>query len=94
MGSDFRNERASAMPRYFFNVLLEGTRLPDHDGQDLPDADAAWEAARRAAQDLMNTSSGRPVNWHECLFEVRTADDQIVLEFPFLEAVEVKGPVN
>ena len=82
------------MPRYFFNVLLEDTRLPDHDGQDLPDADAAWEAARRAAQDLMDTYSGRPVNWHHCFFEVRTADDEIVLEFPFLEAVEVKGPVN
>ena len=56
------------MPRYFFNVVIERTRLPDHDGQDLPDPDAAFEAARRAAQDLMNTDLDHPVNWHECLF--------------------------
>jgi hypothetical protein len=82
------------MARYFFHVLLEGTLLADHGGQELADPDAAWEAADRAARDLMNTDLGRPVNWHNCFFEVRTADDEIVLEFPFVEAIEVKGPVN
>jgi hypothetical protein len=42
----------------------------------------------------MNTDVGRPINWHECVFEVRTSDDEILLEFPFVEAIEVKGLIN
>ena len=39
------------MPRYFFNVSLEEHLLPDPEGQELPDPDAAWERARRIALD-------------------------------------------
>ena len=31
------------MSRFFFNVLLENHLLPDPEGQELPDPDAAWE---------------------------------------------------
>jgi hypothetical protein len=82
------------MPRYFFHVSIEGTVLRDNEGQDLPDADAAWESARGAALDLMKADLGRPVNWFNCYFEVVNADDQVVLEFPFAEAVEVKELPN
>jgi len=37
------------MPRYYFHVSVEGTVTRDPDGEDLPDADAAWEHARAAA---------------------------------------------
>lgn len=82
------------MPRYFFHIDIEGTVLRDTEGQDLPDADAAWESARGAALDLMKADLGRPVNWFNCYFEVVNADDQVVLEFPFAEAVEVKELPN
>lgn len=76
------------MPRYFFNVVLEDAVVLDPNGQELPDADTAWEAARRAALDLMNSDLGRPMNWPQCRFEVRDDADEVVLEFPFVEAVE------
>lgn len=34
------------MPRYFFNLLIEGRNIPDHEGQDLD----TLEEARRAAE--------------------------------------------
>lgn len=82
------------MPRYFFHVVLENERVPDPDGQELPDPDAAWEAARRTAVTLMDTPVERPVNWLTCRFEVQDEAGEIVLEFPFAEAVESKGPLH
>ncbi len=82
------------MPRYFFNVSIEGTVLEDPDGQELPNPDAAWEAARKAARSLMASKTEHPVNWIACHFEVRDEDDEIVLEFPFIEAIETKSLPN
>jgi hypothetical protein len=75
------------MPRFFFNVSLHDNLLPDPEGQDLPDPDAAWETARRIALDLMSVDEDRPANWLTCHLEVKNAVGEIVLEFPFLEAV-------
>jgi hypothetical protein len=76
------------MPRYFFHLSLEGTLLPDPDGQDLQNADEAWETAQTAAQALMQTGFERPINWFDCYFEVRNEDDEVLLEFPFSEAIQ------
>ncbi|MBM6593237.1 DUF6894 family protein [Microvirga pudoricolor] len=76
--------------RYFFNIQLESDYLPDRDGQDFPDADAAWEAARAAARDLMASAIVQPSSWRDCRFEVTDGRGEIVLEYPFLEAVEVE----
>ena len=78
------------MPRYFFDLSLEGGRVPDPEGSDLADADAAWEAARRLAADLLGADLGRPVNWMGGLVVVRDERGEIVLEFPFEEAIEVR----
>ncbi len=40
------------MPLYFFHVSLDGSMMPDAEGRELPDPDAAWEAARSGALDL------------------------------------------
>ncbi len=88
------NPRAAVgmiMPHYFFNVSLEDHLLPDLEGQELPDPDAAWETARWIALDAMSVDEGRAENWRNCHVEVRDAGGEIVLEFPFLEAVAVKG---
>ena len=86
-----RAAMVTIMPRYFFNVSLEDHLLPDPEGQELPDPDAAWETARRIALDAMSGDEGRPMNWQACYVEVKDRDGEIVLEFPFLEAVAVKG---
>lgn len=75
------------MPRYFFNVHLGADVLPDPEGQDLRDADQAWEVAQAMARNLMGTAFERPVNWASAQIEVKDDRGGIVLEFPFLEAV-------
>ena len=79
------------MPRYFFNVSLDDHVLPDPEGQDLRDPDAAWETARRIAADAMSVDEGRSANWRACHVEVKDADGEIVLEFPFREAAPDEG---
>ncbi|WP_230530281.1 DUF6894 family protein [Microvirga roseola] len=76
------------MPRYFFNVQIGEDVVSDPDGRELPDADAAWEAARGLALDLMGSALPRPVSWASCHVEVRDEADEIVLEFPFVEAIQ------
>ena len=75
------------MPRYFFNVHIGQDALPDPEGQDLRNADQAWEVARAMAQNLMSTEFERPVNWAASHIEVKDDLDEIVLEFPFMEAI-------
>jgi hypothetical protein len=40
------------MPHYYFN-LLDGVRLDDEEGQDLPDDDAARVEATRSARSIL-----------------------------------------
>ena len=80
------------MPRYFFNVHIGEDALVDPEGQDLRDADQAWEVARAMAQNLMGTEFERPVNWAASNIEVKDDLDEIVLEFPFLEAISFTKP--
>jgi hypothetical protein len=77
------------MPRYFFNVHIGPDILSDPDGQDLRNADQAWEVARAMATNLMGTEFEKPVNWAASHIEVKDQADEIVLEFPFLEAIQV-----
>jgi hypothetical protein len=77
------------MPRYFFNVHIGSDILSDPDGQDLRDPDQAWEVAKAMAQNLMQTDFERPINWSSSLIEVKDQSDEIVLEFPFLEAIQI-----
>lgn len=75
------------MPRYFFNVHIGEDALADPEGQDLRDADQAWEVAKAMAQNLMNTEFEQPVNWAASYIEVKDDREEIVLEFPFLEVI-------
>jgi hypothetical protein len=79
------------MPRYFFHLCRDGARLEDHDGQELEDADQAWEAARSAALGLMNSEAEGSAAWSSCCFEVANEHDVVVLEFPFNDAGEIKS---
>jgi malonyl CoA-acyl carrier protein transacylase len=82
------------MPRYFFHLRQGDQMLQDIDGQELRDADEAWSAARAAAASLMKSRFERPVNWAETVFEVQDEAGETILEFPCLEALELKPQVN
>jgi hypothetical protein len=82
------------MPRYFFHLRQGDQMLQDIDGQELRDADEAWAAARAAAASLMKSRFERPVNWAETLFEVQDEAGEIILEFPCLEALDLKPQAN
>lgn len=76
------------MPRYFFNVHIGEHTISDPEGQGFRDTDEAWEATKAMAQGLMAAEFSQPVNWASCHIEVKDEAGEIVLEFPFLEAVQ------
>jgi hypothetical protein len=78
------------MPRYFFNVHIGKDILSDPEGQELRDPDQAWDVAMAMAENLMSTKFEQPVNWASSHIEVKDDVDEIVLEFPFLEAIQFK----
>lgn len=82
------------MPRYYFHLRQGDQMLQDIEGQELRDADEAWEAVKAAAANLMKHEFERPVNWAETVFEVQDEAGEIVMEFPCLEAVEVQTQPN
>jgi hypothetical protein len=81
--------KGEAVPLYFFNVQIGDDILSDPEGQQLRDPDQAWEVARAMAQNLMNTEFERPVNWSSSHIEVKDNEGETVLEFPFLEALQL-----
>jgi hypothetical protein len=78
------------MPRYFFNVYIGEDKIDDPDGQELKDPDQAWEIARAMAANLMETQFEKPVNWAASHIEVLDGTGEILLEFPFIEAIQFR----
>jgi hypothetical protein len=64
------------MPRYFFNARIGDELIDDPDGDELRNLDRAWEVARAMIRELLRTEG-----------EVTNDDGEIVLEFPFAEAL-------
>ena len=74
------------MPRYFFNTRIGDELIVDAEGEELRSADRAWEVARKMILELMRTE-GATVLLLNAVIEVTDDDGEIVLEFPFSEAV-------
>jgi len=74
------------MPRYFFNTRIGDELIVDAEGEELRNADHAWEVARTMILELMRTE-GSTVLLLNAVIEVTDDDGEIVLEFPFSEAV-------
>ena len=74
------------MPRYFFNTRIGDELISDPDGEVLRDADHAWEMARAMIRELLKTegADGALLN---ATIEVTDDEGEIVLEFPFAEAI-------
>jgi hypothetical protein len=74
------------MPRYFFNTRIGDELISDPDGEVLRDPDRAWEMARAMIRELLKTegADGALLN---ATIEVTDDEGDIVLEFPFSEAI-------
>jgi hypothetical protein len=74
------------MPRYFFNTRIGDDVIPDADGAELRDPDHAWEMARTMIQEILRDQRELP-SLLTATLEVTDERGEIVLEFPFSEAL-------
>jgi hypothetical protein len=74
------------MPRYFFNTRIGDELISDPDGEVLRDPDRAWEMARAMIRELLKTD-GADAALLNATIEVTDDDGEVVLEFPFAEAI-------
>ena len=74
------------MPRYFFNTRIGDELIDDPEGEELRNPDRAWEVARAMILELIKTEGADGVLLN-AVIEVTDDDGEIVLEFPFSEAL-------
>jgi hypothetical protein len=73
------------MPRYFFNTRIGDDLIVDPEGAILRDPDHAWDVARATILDLL--AEGKQASLLTARIEVTDEAGEIVLEFPFTEAI-------
>ena len=78
------------MPRYFFNTRIDGELIRDPDGTELRDPDHAWTMARAMIRDILQEEDSEP-RLLRAAIEVTDEDGEVVLEFPFTEALIEPG---
>lgn len=79
------------MPRYFFHTHIGEDVITDLNGAELRDPDHAWETAKATIQ----ASLSDPKNQARLLgatLVVTGEAGNVVLEFPFAEAVSLSSP--
>jgi hypothetical protein len=83
------------MPRYFFNTQIGDEVISDPEGEELQDLDRAWEVARAMIRELLKTE-GAERGLLSAILEVTDDEGEVVLEFPFAEAMldMTDGPVT
>ena len=74
------------MPRYFFNTRIGDELISDPEGEELRNPDRAWEVARAMVRELLKTE-GAGGSLLQAVLEVTDDTGEIVLEFPFTEAI-------
>src|SRR5438876_5026129 len=74
------------MPRYFFNTRIGDELISDPEGEELRNPDRAWEVARAMIRELLKTE-GAAAGLLNAILEVTDSEGEIVLEFPFSEAM-------
>jgi hypothetical protein len=80
------------VPRYFFNTRIGNELLLDPEGEELRDPDQAWNVARTTIREIL-AAEGEQANLLGAIMEVTDDDGEVVLEFPFAEAI-VDPPEN
>ena len=74
------------MPRYFFNTRIGDELISDPEGEELRNPDRAWEIAQTMIRELLKTE-GAQGGLLNAILEVTDDEGEIVLEFPFAEAI-------
>ncbi|WP_375411554.1 DUF6894 family protein [uncultured Bradyrhizobium sp.] len=74
------------MPRYFFNTRIDKELILDPEGEDLRDPDHAWHVARTTIREILKAEGGQ-ASLLNAILEVTDDDGEIVMEFPFAEAI-------
>jgi hypothetical protein len=74
------------MTRYFFNTRIGDELILDPEGEELRDPDHAWEIARAMIRELLKTE-GAEGSLLSAVLEVSDDAGEVVLEFPFSEAL-------
>jgi hypothetical protein len=74
------------MPRYFFNTRIGKELILDPEGEDLRDPDHAWNVARTTIREILRTE-GEQAGLLTAILEVTDDEGEVVLEFPFTEAI-------
>ena len=82
------------MPRYFFNTRIGNEVISDPEGEELRSPDRAWEVARAMILELLKIEGMEDLM--RAVLEVTDDEGEIVLEFPFVEAIldETETPAN
>ena len=76
--------------RYFMNIRYRGRLVPDYEGDELPDEDAARALALATAHDLVfRTRMDSIRSWFDCRFEVTDESGQTIFVMPFDDVVPV-----
>jgi hypothetical protein len=73
------------MPRYFFNTRIGDELIADPEGEELRNPDRAWEVARTMIGELLKIEGVEGLM--RAVLEVTDEEGEIVLEFPFAEAI-------
>lgn len=79
------------MPRYFFHTQIGDDLISDPTGIELRDPDEAWETARHTIRAALRERPDQVRLMTACLI-VADAAGEVVLEFPFSEAVTLPTP--
>ncbi|KIZ36071.1 MULTISPECIES: hypothetical protein [Rhodopseudomonas] len=74
------------MPRYYFNTKIGNELILDPEGEELRDPDHAWEVARTTIRQILK-SEGEQASLLRASLEVTDEGGEVVLEFPFSEAI-------
>ena len=74
------------MPRYFFNTRIGNELILDPEGEELRDPDHAWKVARTTIREILKTE-GEQASLLSAILEVTDDEGEIVMEFPFAEAI-------
>ncbi len=81
------------MPRYFFNTHIGDETIADEHGEELRDADQAWEVAKAMIEELLEDEGNHP-SLLAATIVVTDAHGDIVLEFPFSEALASQQEIS
>lgn len=73
------------MPRYFFKTRIGNTLIDDPEGEVLDDPDHAWRVARATIRSILAEETRTDLL--SATLEVTDSAGEIVLEFPFSEAL-------